>query len=311
MICINDKDFCMDGNTVVTFGKFDGIHKGHRMLIENAKRIAYENNLKVVVFTFRVVEGRHYPYMDEQFINSFHEREILFDRMNADVLIEYPFDDDTANMEPLEFIKEIVVKKLHAKYVLVGEDWTFGKGGQGNSDLLKAAGKLFDYNAVIFDKLTHDDKEIGSTWVKEEIRAGNMATVSILLNYPYTIIGKVVKGNQLGRTTDFPTANIEPDVGKILPPFGVYASRIYVAGRAYYGITNIGKKPTVSVDDTVTIENYIFDFEGDIYGEDIEIQLILFERPEMKFEDIISLKNQIKKDEEFTRDFFLLKGEHK
>ena len=100
-------------------------------------------------------------------------------------------------------------------------------------------------------------------------------------------------------------------MGKILPPFGVYATRIYVAGRAYYGITNIGKKPTVSVDDTVTIENYIFDFEGDIYGEDIEIQLILFERPEMKFEDIISLKNQIKKDEEFTRDFFLLKGEHK
>ena len=124
----------------------------------------------------------------------------------------------------------------------------------------------------------------------------------------YAVSGIVRHGAKLGRSMGFPTVNVIPEKEKLLPPFGVYASRIYVAGRAYYGITNIGKKPTVSVDDTVTIENYIFDFEGDIYGEDIEIQLILFERPEMKFEDINSLKNQIKKDEEFTRDFFLLKG---
>lgn len=306
MICIRNKDFSMNEDTVVTFGKFDGIHKGHRMLIDNAKKIAYENNLKLVVFTFKVVEGKTYPYMDQVFINSFSEREIFFERMNVDTLVEYPFDDEVADMEPLDFVKNVIFEKLHAKYVLVGEDWTFGKHGKGNADLLKAGQKLYDYEAVIFEKIHYEDREIGSTWIKEEISAGRMETVNILLGYPYTIIGEIVKGNQIGRTIDFPTVNIETEEGKLLPPLGVYASKIYVQGREYFGITNVGKKPTVTNQERITVETYIFDFQKDVYGETAEVQLVHFQRPEMKFENIEMLKLQIERDLSFTKEYFLM-----
>ncbi len=306
MICIKSKDFILDKKTIVTLGKFDGVHKGHRKLISAAKELAAEHNLPVAVFTFKVVEGGHFPYMDGAKITTFEERERIFENLGVDILIEYPFDDSVADMEPIAFIEHIIKGRMSAEYVVVGEDWTFGKGGAGNTDLLKASQKLFDFKAVILEKELHDGREIGSSWIRDEIMAGRMETANILLDYPYSVTGTVVHGNLFGRTMGFPTANLIPDEDKLLPPYGVYAAKVFTVDGEYYGVANIGVKPTVSDKNTVGVETYIIGYDGDLYGSDIRVELIHFQRPEMKFQSVDMLQAQLMRDIEFAKTYFMI-----
>lgn len=304
MLCIKERDFVLDGRTVVTLGKFDGVHRGHVKLIDTARRLAITNNMRLAVFTFRVAEGLSYPYMDSRHITTFGERERIFEELGADILIEFPFDDGIADMEPLVFIEKIIKEKLNAAYVVVGSDWRFGKDGEGGSGLLKASGKLYGYEAVIMEKELHDGREIGSTWIREEIEKGNMENASLLLGHPYTVCGPVVHGNELGRLMGFPTVNILPGADKLLPPNGVYSSRVIMAEGEFRGITNVGIKPTVSESGVMTVETYLFDFDSDVYGQDIAVQLVHFLRPEMKFQSMEALARQLERDREYSRDFF-------
>lgn len=306
MLCITDKDFLLNKKTVVTLGKFDGIHRGHKKLIDEARRIADEKGYLLVVFTFKVAPDCKFDYMSGDVINTMPEREFLFEKRGVDILVEYPFDEETANMPPLDFLESVLKNRLNAQSVVVGTDWTFGKMGEGNSDLLKASQKLFDFSAVVIDKETYEGREISSTYIKEELNAGNMETVNILLGYPYTIVGQVVHGKELGRTIQVPTINIELDADKIVPPYGVYSSKIILDGTEYYGVSNIGIKPTVGEDNKLCIETHIFNFNENIYDRTVEIQLFHFERPEMKFNDIDALKNQLNRDIEFTKSYFML-----
>ncbi|MGN0379450.1 MAG: riboflavin biosynthesis protein RibF [Butyrivibrio sp.] len=306
MLCVKDGNYKSQQNTIVMLGKFDGIHKGHRKLFEAAADIRQKENLPIVVFSFKVADGLHYDYMDGRHITTFPEREIMFERLGADVFIEYPFDDAVAGMEPLKFIEDIIHNMLNASYVIVGDDWTFGRGGEGNCDLLKASQKLFNFTAVIMEKELYDGREICSTWIREEMSKGNMENANILLGYPFTIIGEVVHGNEFGRTMGFPTANIIPPEDKLLSPNGVYASKIIIDGTEYCGVTNVGVKPTVEADGPLTVETFIIDFYDDIYGKTIEVQLIHFQRPEMKFADSEMLKKQLSQDIEFAKSYFLL-----
>lgn len=303
MICINNQDFEMSEATVVTLGKFDGVHKGHQKLINEAKRIAKENNLKLVVFSFKVEEGLEYPYMDKEHITTFTEREYILSQMGVDVFVEYPFNDTVAATEPIRFVESVIAAKLHASYVVVGEDYTFGKKGQGNVELLQGLQKLFSFEAVIVSKVHHNGREIGSSWIREEIRNGNMENVNILLDYPYTIRGEVIHGKELGRTMGFPTVNILLEEDKLLPPFGVYTAQVQIDDKIYSGVTNIGVKPSVTDENRVTVETNIFDFDENIYGTTISVKLLHFQRPEMKFTDIETLRGQIDRDVMFARNY--------
>ena len=306
MICIKNKDFKLDNKTVVTLGKFDGIHRGHRKLIDKAREIAAREGLKTAVFTFKVVEGKRFPYMENEKITTFDEREHILEALGVDILVEFPFDEQVADMHPLDFLKDVIHARMNAAYVVVGDDWTFGKGGRGNAGTLTATADLLDFTPVILEKETHDGRKIGSSWIRDEIAAGHMETVNILLGYPYCIIGTVVHGNSIGRTIGFPTANIIPDADKILPPFGVYASKVIMEDGEYYGITNIGVKPTIADDNSVNAETNIIDYEGDLYGKKICVELIHFQRPEMKFQSVEMLKNQLSRDIEFSKTYFML-----
>ena len=306
MICIKEKDFLLNEKTIVTLGKFDGIHRGHRKLINVAKELADENNLPLAVFTFKVADGEYFPYMDGEKITTFKERERIFKSLGVDILVEYPFDRSVADTEPIAFMKHIIKEKMNASYVVVGQDWTFGKDGAGNTDLLKASQKLFDFTAVIVEKEIHDGREIGSSWIRDEIKAGRMETASILLDYPHSVYGEVVHGNDLGRTIGFPTANIIPEEDKLLPPYGVYASKVLIDDKVYYGVTNIGVKPTITDEKIPGVETYIIDFSGDIYGKEINVELIHFQRPEMKFQSVDMLQTQLMRDVEFARTYFLI-----
>lgn len=306
MIVIDNKAFSLTGRSVVTFGKFDGIHKGHRKLFDKAKEIAKENNMFLVAFTFKAIKGLGYSYMEGDKITTANERYDIFKELGVDIVVEYPFDRETANMEPLKFIEEIIKNRLNAAYVVVGEDWSFGKDRAGDTIVLKAAQKLYKYEAVVLEKEYYSKKEISSSWIREELSEGNMENANILLGYPYTISGKVRHGNHLGTSLGVPTVNIIPEEDKILPPKGVYASKVIIDSETYYGITNIGTKPTVTDENIVTIETFILDFDKDVYKENIKVQLYHYQRPEMKFKDIDALTNQIAKDIEFTKTYFML-----
>ena len=306
MIVIDNKAFSLTGRTVVTFGKFDGIHKGHRKLFDKAREIAKAENMFLVAFTFKPAKGLSFPYMEGEKITTSKERYDIFKELGVDIVVEYPFDNDTAAMEPLGFIEEIIKKRLNAAYVVVGSDWSFGRDRAGNIDVLKAAQKLYRYEAVILEKELYNHREISSSWIREEVTNGNMENANILLGYPYTITGNVQHGNHLGTSMGVPTVNIIPEEDKILPPRGVYASKVIIDDVSYYGITNIGVKPTVSEENVITIETFILDFDKDVYKADIKVQLFHFQRPEMRFGSVDALTNQIAKDIEFTKTYFML-----
>ena len=306
MTIINDKEFQMPSRTIVTFGKFDGIHKGHRKLFRTAREIADKENIPLVAFTFKVCEGCRFGYMENSRITTDKERNDIFKELGADIVVEYPFDEETASMEPMDFIRNVIYKMLRASYVVVGCDWTFGKNRAGNTDVLKASQKLFDFTAVVLDKESYQQKEIGSSWIREEILNGNMENVNILLDYPYTITGKVRHGKKIGSTMGIPTVNIEPEENKILPPYGVYASKVIIGDKNYYGVSNIGVRPTVPEQQGIAIETFILDFDEEVYDEYIKVLLYHFQRPEMKFSDMRSLAKQIENDVQFTKSYFML-----
>lgn len=292
---IRSDKFNIDCPTVVTFGKFDGIHIGHKILVEEAVRIAESEGLKVVLCTFDMSGWLECRIPQ---ISLADERCRLCEKLGVDVLLEYPFDDDMATMEPEAFVEEFIQGKLNAKYVIVGTDWRFGINRSGDVSLLSSLQEKYGYKAVVMDKYLKDGREISSTWIREEIKKGNMEEVAELLGYPYSVSGKVLHGNQIGRTIGFPTINFEPEKEKILPPFGAYVSSVTVDGISYKAVTNVGMKPTVEGNKSLTVETHILDFAKDVYDDFLEVSLLHFIRPETKFESFEALKKQLKSDVE-------------
>lgn len=292
---IRTEEFNIDYPTVVTFGKFDGIHKGHKILIEEAKKIAVREGVKVVLCTFDMSEWLQCKIPQ---ISLADERYRICENLGVDVLLEYPFSDDMAAMEPEEFVIDFIADRLSAKYVVVGTDWRFGKNRSGNVDILSSLQEKYGYKAVIMDKFMVDNREISSTWIREEISNGNMEKAAELLGYPYSISGKVLHGNQIGRTIEFPTINFEPEEDKILPPYGAYVSEVVVDGVRYKAVTNVGMKPTVAGNRSLTVETHILNFDKDVYDEFLEVSLLHFIRPETKFESFEALKKQLQSDVE-------------
>ena len=194
---------------------------------------------------------------------------------------------------------------MHAKAVVVGTDCSFGYKGAGNAQLLKEMSESCGFEAVIIEKEQDAHRDISSTYVREELDLGNMEKANELLGEPYAIHGVVVHGNHIGGAIlGFPTANILPPPEKHLPPFGVYVSQVLVDGSLYRGVTNIGKKPTVAGESPVGVETFIMGLEENLYGKEIEVQLLSFERPEQKFASLEELKERIEKDKEYAAAYF-------
>ena len=263
-------DFDSRGDSVVTLGKFDGLHRGHMILIRRVLAIGRTEGLETVVFTFDVP-----PQSKVQHVK--------------------PFVDEVMHMTPEAFIKEILVDKLHAKKVVVGKDFGFGYKRSGTAEMLKEMGPSLGFETEIIEKAEENGREISSTWAREELEQGNMEAVSGLLGYDYAVHGEIVHGHALGRTIGVPTINQIPPAEKLLPPFGVYVSEVKIEGKIYYGITNIGVKPTVQEKFT-GVETNLFDCSEDLYGKQAEVSLLKFLRPEQKFVSIEALKNQLDHD---------------
>lgn len=286
--------FELSGRSAVAIGKFDGIHLGHQALID--KIIEQKNSgLSAVVFTFDTSASAFFGGESEELTTRAEKRRI-FENMGVDVLIEFPLNTVTAATEPEEFIRTYLVKQMKMDYICAGPDLSFGKKGAGDYALLARHAEEYGYRVELIEKVIVDGEEVSSTRVREAVRKGEMELVSRMLGAPYSISGLVEHGMQLGRTLGMPTANLLPEPDKLLPPSGVYYAKVSVDQTDYKGISNVGCKPTVSDKKVMGVETYLYDFDGDLYGREISVQLLAFRRPEVKFDSVESLKAQLAKD---------------
>ena len=224
------------------------------------------------------------------------EQRILCDLLGIDILAEYPLDETLREMSGTQFVEEILCNRLQAKVIVAGEDFRFGKGRSGDVALLKALEERYDYRTVIIPKVTEEEVRISSTGIRELLADGKVSEANVLLGQPYRVFGEVLHGKKLGRTLGFPTMNLIPPREKLLPAYGVYVTRTKVDGLCYDGITNIGLRPTVDSDERVSVETHLFEYSGDLYGKQVEVQFLDFLRPEKKFPDVESLKAAMHED---------------
>ena len=283
-----------DGPSAVTLGKFDGLHRAHMILVRNVVKTAKTKGFCPVSVSFDFSPVR---------ILTKKEKEERLRGAGIEYVIRLPFTEEIMTMEPDAFIEEILAKKLHARYVCVGDDFRFGHNRAGDAALLQKKGFQYGYSTEIVPSVLEEERAVSSTWVRECLAAGDMECAGKLLGYSYYLTGTVVRGSSLGRKIGVPTANILPSQDKLLPVYGVYISRSFIGGKAWNGITNIGIKPTV--DGRIAgAETFLFDWSGDLYGAEIRTELLHFLRPEKRFPSVAELQAQMKADILKGRNYF-------
>lgn len=289
--------------SAVTFGKFDGLHKGHQKLVEKVSELAKQEGLNSIVCSFDM-----HPLWEKKggvpqvLMSSAERQEHLKDKV--DYLVECPFTEEFSQMHAEKFIKDIIKELFHAKYVVVGTDFRFGYQKQGDIQMLKVYAGIYGYQLIVIDKERYEDRVISSTYIREVLSQGEAGLAAKLLGYAYGLSGVVEHGKQLGRTLGFPTFNVAWPQDKIVPPRGVYLSNVLVDGCWYHGISNVGVKPTVSDEQKVLIESFLFGYEGEAYGKTVSIELLEFRRPEQKFKSIEEMKACIDNDIAYGKHFF-------
>lgn len=295
-------DFKLEDRSAVAIGKFDGMHLGHRKLLD----IVLEHKSKgllAVIFTFEPSPEEFFAGTMRKGLMSKDEKRAVFEKMGIDVLIEFPMNKETASTEPDRFITEYLVEKLNAAVVVAGTDISFGNKGAGDAALLKQMAEANRYRTQIIDKVTFEGKVISSTLVRKTVSLGDMESVTAFMGEPYQVSGVVSHGRRLGRQLGMPTANITPSPEKLLPPSGVYYSYALLDGVKYKAISNVGCKPTVNSDEVMNVETYFYDFDEDIYGKELTVELLSFKRPEMKFDGVDELKAQMQIDMNDGKEF--------
>lgn len=281
--------------SVVTLGKFDGLHRGHQKLVEKVQEYT-SDELVSIVCSFDM--GK-----DVLLTETEKQRQL---ETKADVLIAVPFTEALREMEAEVFIEEVLVKRFHAAYIVVGTDFCFGYKKRGNVQMLEQYADRYGYHLDVIEKEEYDGQEISSTRIRAALEAGKVAYANQLLGYPYSVSGVVEHGKQLGRRLGFPTMNVAFEERKKAPRFGVYACCVCIDGEWFPGIGNIGVKPTVTKERRLLAEVYVLGYEGDAYGKTITVSLCDFERPEKTFASIEELKTQVDADILYGKQYFHL-----
>ncbi len=295
---INPDNLLLIKDPVVTMGTFDGVHLGHQSILNKLKEIASKNNGETVVVSFephpRIV--LQIDYLELRFLNSLEEKQKLFERSGIDHLVLLTFTKEFANMSSNEFVKTILVDIIHTKSLVIGHDHHFGKGRQGDFDHLSKLGKEFGFSVEQVQAKEISGISISSTKIRKALSSGEIETANEFLGYQYSISGKVVRGSRVGKTLGFPTANISVDNKyKLIPANGVYAVYVEYKNKKLKGMLSIGSKPTFN-DFNEFIEVHIFDFDEDIYGQQIKICFSNRLRDIEKFDDTEALKEQLVRD---------------
>lgn len=298
------KDIDIEFDTVVTIGNFDGVHKGHQVLIEKTATYAKARGIKSAVFTFL-----NHPinyFVPEKVKNIFDEKEKerLIEGFGIDYLIDIPFDKAMTQISAEQFIVKILKDKIHAKKIVVGHDFTFARNKEGTVDVLREMGHEYGIEVEIVQPIKINGIRVSSTFIRELISEGRIDEIPQYLGTPYVIEGEIIHGKANGRKMGYPTANISLKDQIIKPKNGIYASRVIIDGKKYFGATNVGMNPTVN-GKYLSIETNILDFDEDIYGKRVRIEFLEKIRDEKKFESLDELRKQLDLDTGFVRQKYM------
>lgn len=300
MIVIDNSQALKD-NTVVAIGNFDGVHLGHRVLVDRVIDLAKKSKLKSVICTFnnhttsitKTRQNQGLLMCNEQKINTFRD-------MNVDYLYLINFNKDIMHLSPKSFIKDLLIDKLNAKSVVVGFNFRFGYKATGDAEYLKKLSNELGFEAIIIPPLYKDKVVVSSTYIRQLIRMGNIKKANELLGRPYSIKGKVVSGKGIGKVMGFPTANIKMIDNYVIPKRGVYKTIAKINGHSYLSITNVGNNPTFN-ENKISIETHILSFNNNIYNQLLEVTFLDYIRDEKKFRTKNELVKQIMSDIEYVK----------
>lgn len=291
-------------NPVVTIGTFDGVHLGHQKILQTLKDEAESAQGESVLLTF-------YPHPRMVLFPESHGLKLLqtqaekiekLEKNGLQNLVVYPFSFEFSRLTALEFVRDILVNKLHVRKIVIGYDHQFGKNREGSIAYLKDIADTYEFEVIEIPAQDIDEVNVSSTKIREALLQGDVQRANMFLGEPYQLSGTVIRGRALGRTIGFPTANIEVNTDiKLIPGIGVYAVEVLVDGQVYRGMLNIGIRPTVVSTDVVNLEVHILDFHRDIYDKSITVRFIERVRDEQKFESVDALKEQLKNDEKVVR----------
>ncbi|WP_042272868.1 bifunctional riboflavin kinase/FAD synthetase [[Clostridium] dakarense] len=293
--------------SVVTIGNFDGLHKGHQVLIKKAVKSAKKRNIESVVFTFENHPANYFAKTPIKNVITNEEKIKRLKDFGVDYVISIPFDEYMTKISALEFVKGILLDKLGAKKIIVGHDFTFAKNKEGDTKVLKELSDKYGFEVEVIMPIKVNDIRVSSTYIRNLVAQGSVCSVKEYLGYNCEIKGNVIKCKQLGRTIGFPTANIEVDKNTLIPKNGIYATKVHIGEKVYYGATNIGYNPTVN-GEKLSIETNILDFNDDIYGKDIKVEFLERIRDEKKFSSLDELKKQLKKDTDYIFKKYICKN---
>lgn len=287
----------------ITLGKFDGVHLGHRMLMENVLEAA-KNGCTPTVFTFDKFPAQFLRKESISSILTEAEKERVLERLGIERYVLFPFHEKTASMEPEEFVEEILVNTMKVEELYVGADFRFGKGRRGNAALLEKLAQKHGFLFKAVDKRMYNGAEVSSSRIRDCIVNGEMEDVTAMLGMPYQITGEIIHGRSLGNKLGVPTINQAVPEGKILPKLGVYCAKVTVNEKEYFGIANVGSKPTVQNELVYGVETHLFECREDLYGKYAKTELLHFVRPEQKFASVEELRRQLEKDKAVGRQYF-------
>lgn len=291
--------------TVAAIGFFDGIHEGHHRVIKTAVAEAEKKSMESAVITFHphpsVILNKEVQHV--KYITPLREKQEILQRLNVDRLYIIKFNKELSLLSPQDFIDHFI-KGLHIKHLIAGFDYTFGHKGQGNMNEISAYADDF-FETTTIEEVSQFDEKISSTKIRSLLRDGKVEDANILLGRNLSIRGIVIEGDKRGKTIGYPTANLEIASDALLPKNGVYAVKIFYKNIGYEGMANLGVKPTFNEKETIPIiEVNIFDYNNDLYGEELKIEWCKFIRDEKKFSGVEELVNQIKNDEKQIKNYF-------
>lgn len=282
---------------------FDGVHLGHKSIIDELIKVGGENHLETAVLTFwphpRFVFN---PSENLKLLNTLDEKTFLMEKYNIENLFLKEFDEEFRNLTGEEFVRQILVDKLHVKYLIIGYDHSFGKNKSGNFELLQKLSRELDFEVEQMEAINIHENNISSTKIRKALLDGNIREANEMLGYSYSVSGTVVHGKKIGRTIGYPTANIETDSIKLLPKKGAYIVEVLIKNQQYKGMLSIGTNPTVN-GEKLTVEVYILDFNNDIYDEKITVKFRDFLHDEIKFEGLEKLIERLDEDKRLTKEF--------
>ncbi len=290
----------------LSIGMFDGVHLGHQSIIQKLNTISDAKNLKSAILTFWPHPRKVFnPTDDLKLLNTIEEKKYLLQKNGLQHLFLKEFDEDFRNLTGEEFVKQILVKKLQVKHLIVGYDHTFGKNRSGDFSLLKKMGSELGFDVEQVEAVSYKEVNISSTQIRNALSAGNVIFANEMLGYNYSLSGTVVHGKKIGRTIGYPTANIEVDDLKLLPKKGAYIVDVFVKNQHYKGMLSIGTNPTVN-GTNVSVEVYILDFDEDIYDQKISVNFRDFLHEEIKFNGLEELMVRLDEDKRLTSEFSFL-----